>query len=89
MSRTVSTRLQTETHEKLCQRCNHLGVTVNDFLKECVTFGLDGYSEFDFGDKTESKDNMDTTDNERKPDILVQLLEELERRKKKDLQKIN
>ena len=36
MSRTVSTRLQNDIHQKLTEKCNQKGVTVNEFLKECI-----------------------------------------------------
>jgi len=36
MSRTVSTRLQNKIYEKLVSKCNKKGVTVNEFLKECI-----------------------------------------------------
>ncbi len=36
LSKTVSTRLQNEIYEKLLNKCNEKGVTVNEFLKECI-----------------------------------------------------
>ncbi len=36
MSKTVSTRLQNKIYEKLLNKCNEKGVTVNEFLKECI-----------------------------------------------------
>ena len=41
MSKTVSTRLQNDVYEKLVTQCNQKGMTVNEFLKECIVFGLD------------------------------------------------
>ncbi len=38
MSRTVSTRLEDEMYEKVVSRCKEMGVTVNEFLKECIIF---------------------------------------------------
>ena len=42
MSKTVSCRLTTETHEKLLDKCNEKGLTVNDFVKVLVQTALDG-----------------------------------------------
>jgi predicted DNA-binding protein len=36
LSKTVSTRLQNEMYDKLSSECNEKGVTVNEFLKECI-----------------------------------------------------
>ena len=36
LSKTVSTRLQNEIYKKLLNKCNEKGVTVNEFLKECI-----------------------------------------------------
>ena len=36
MSKTVSTRLQNKIYEKLSGKCKEKGVTVNEFLKECI-----------------------------------------------------
>ncbi len=36
LSKTVSTRLQNEIYKKLVNKCNEKGVTVNEFLKECI-----------------------------------------------------
>ena len=41
MSKTVSTRLQNDIYEKLVTQCKQKGITVNEFLKECIVFGLD------------------------------------------------
>jgi len=41
MSKTVSTRLQNEVYEKLLNKCNKKGITVNDFLKECIKMRFD------------------------------------------------
>lgn len=38
MSKTVSTRLQNEIYEKLISKCEEKGITVNEFLKECIHF---------------------------------------------------
>ena len=41
MSKTVSTRLQNEVYEKLLNKCNEKGITVNEFLKECIKMRFD------------------------------------------------
>ena len=41
MSKTVSTRLQNDIYEKLLNKCNEKGVTVNEFLKKCVDNSFD------------------------------------------------
>ena len=45
MSKTVSCRLSSETHEKLLDKCNEKGLTVNDFVKVLVKSALDGTQE--------------------------------------------
>ena len=45
MSKTVSCRLSSETHEKLLDKCNEKGMTVNDFVKVLVQSALDGTQE--------------------------------------------
>ena len=42
MSKTVSCRLSSEIHEKLLDKCNEKGMTVNDFVKVLVQSALDG-----------------------------------------------
>jgi|APSaa5957512535_1039671.scaffolds.fasta_scaffold195123_2 predicted DNA-binding protein len=41
MSKTVSTRLQNKTYEQLIGKCNEKGITVNEFLKECIKIKID------------------------------------------------
>ena len=36
MSKTVSTRLQNNVYEQLLNKCNNKGITVNEFLKQCI-----------------------------------------------------
>ena len=57
MSRTVSARISKETHEKLRERCNKVGCSMNDFIEACIEFILNNYSEFDFGDEEENVNN--------------------------------
>jgi len=40
MSKTVSCRLSSETHDKLLDKCNGKGITVNDFVKVLVESAL-------------------------------------------------
>ena len=40
MSRTVSTRIQNDLHQKLTDRCKQKGVTLNQYLKECIMISL-------------------------------------------------
>ena len=42
MSKTVSSRLPKETHERLHECCNNMGITINDFVKEAVENKLNG-----------------------------------------------
>ena len=58
MSKTVSCRLSSETHEKLLDKCNEKGMTVNDFVKVLVQSALDGTQELAL-DST--SDRLDTT----------------------------
>lgn len=51
MSRTVSTRIPTQLHEELRERCNLLGESINDFVKAAIEFSLHSETEFDFGEE--------------------------------------
>ncbi len=51
MSRTVSTRIPTQLHEELRDRCNLVGESINDFVKASIEFALYNSTEFDFGDE--------------------------------------
>ena len=42
MSKTVSARLQNDTHELLTEKCNQKGCTLNDFLKNAIDEKLTG-----------------------------------------------
>ena len=55
MSRTVSARIKPDLHEKLRERCNKVGCTINDFIEASIQLGIDGNCEFDFGDVEEPK----------------------------------
>jgi len=51
MSRTVSTRIPTQLHEELRERCNLVGESINDFVKAAIEFALYSSTDFDFGDE--------------------------------------
>ncbi len=51
MSRTVSARISKEQHDKLRERCNRAGCTINDWLCASIDYLLTGSSDFDFGDE--------------------------------------
>lgn len=42
MSETVSARLQKELHEHLVNKCNDLGCSINDYIKDAVESKLHG-----------------------------------------------
>jgi len=50
----TSIRLDKELESNLNERCNKLGCSKNDFIKNSVEFMLTGYSEFDFGDEEDN-----------------------------------
>jgi predicted DNA-binding protein len=51
MSRIVSARIQNEMHERLRNKCNELGCTINDYLEGMVELLVNGSTEFDLDDK--------------------------------------
>jgi len=51
MSRTVSSRIPTQLHEELRERCNLIGESINDFIKASIEMCLNNSCEFDFGDE--------------------------------------
>lgn len=50
MSRTVSARITKETHDKLTEKCNRLGCTINDYLNGAIELALNGSTQADLGD---------------------------------------
>jgi len=56
MSRTVSARLPNRTHERLLERCNRSGCTINEWINACIDYLLTGSSDFDFGDEDGNED---------------------------------
>ncbi len=43
MSKTVSSRLQDGKHEVLREKCNQLGCSMNDFIKDAIEMKLNGH----------------------------------------------
>jgi len=66
VSRTVSTRIPTELHEELRERCNNLGESINDFVKTAIEFALWESTDFDFGNEIE-----DEPDKPSKPQVIA------------------
>jgi len=46
----TSVRFDNELLDELDQRCDKLGCSRNDFIKNSVDFAISQYSDFDFGD---------------------------------------
>ena len=74
MSKTVSCRLTTETHEKLLDKCNEKGLTVNDFVKVLVQSALDGTHELAH-DSTSNR--LDSTKKSLKDMTITEIEKEL------------
>lgn len=53
MSKTVSARIPTTLHRELCNRCNNIGESINDFVEASIKLALDYTVEFDFGTDSE------------------------------------
>lgn len=51
MSRIVSARIQKELHERLRDRCNNLGCTINDYLEGIIELLVNGSTDFELDDK--------------------------------------
>lgn len=68
MSRTVSSRIPTELHEELRERCNLLGESISDFVKAAIEFAINGSVDFDFGDELmdELEENKKKLENTKK-----------------------
>jgi len=43
LSKTVSSRLQDSKHEVLREKCNQLGCSMNDFIKDAIEMKLNGH----------------------------------------------
>ena len=74
MSKTVSCRLSSETHEKLLDKCNDKGLTVNDFVKVLVKSALDGTQELAL-DSTSNR--LDSTKKSLKDMTITEIEKEL------------
>ena len=88
MSKTVSCRLSSDTHEKLLDKCNEKGMTVNDFVKVLVQSALDGTPELaqdSTSNRLDSTKKSETDFQEKINDMtLAQLEKELGIIKKRD-----
>ena len=83
MSRTVSCRLSSQTHDKLMEKCNQKGMTVNDFVKVLVHTALDGTQELALDSTTKSLDSTKKSNTEFAEKIKDMPLTELEKLWKK------
>lgn len=57
MTKTVSARITNQTHEKLIERCNQIGCSVNEYLNGAIEFGLTGTTQQDLGDEIDDTDD--------------------------------
>ena len=64
MSRTVSARIPQELHEKLRDKCNNLGCSINDYLTASIDLCLNDHTEFDFGDEADHKESYSSINQE-------------------------
>ena len=79
MSKTVSCRLSSETHEKLLDKCNDNGLTVNDFVKVLVQSALDGTQELALDSTSDRLDSTKKSNTEFAEKIKDMPLTELEK----------
>ena len=79
MSKTVSCRLSSETHEKLLDKCNNKGMTVNDFVKVLVKSALDGTQELALDSTSNRLDSTKKSNTEFAEKIKDMPLTELEK----------
>ena len=56
-------------HEKLRDRCNDLGCSINDYIVGSIELVLDGGTEFDFGDEEDQE--FEVTANEKGREIPI------------------
>jgi len=59
----TSVRLSEELEEQLYERCNKLGCSKNDFIKNSVDFMLNNNSDFEFDLDDEEETNNPNLDN--------------------------
>ena len=79
MSKTVSCCLSSETHEKLLDKCNEKGMTVNDFVKVLVQSALDGTQELALDSTSDRLDSTKKSNTEFAEKIKDMPLTELEK----------
>jgi len=53
----TSVRFDNDLLEELDQRCEKIGCSRNDFIKNSVEFAITQQSDFDFGDEEEESEN--------------------------------
>jgi len=70
VSRTVSARISREMHEKLRERCNNAGCSINDWLEAAIEYLFTGSSDFDFGDEEELIETGSEPLNSKQPKIM-------------------
>ena len=51
MSKIVSARIENELHERLRDKCNNLGCTINDYILGMIELLLNGSTNFELDDK--------------------------------------
>jgi len=54
LSKTVSARIPNKLHTELCERCNKIGCSINDFIQGSLELVINDTTDFDFGGKEES-----------------------------------
>jgi hypothetical protein len=65
MTKTVSARITNQTHEKLIERCNQIGCSVNEYLTGTIELGLNGNTQQDLDtDLDVSNEEKSQLDNE-------------------------
>jgi len=55
LSKTVSARIPNKLHSELCERCNKVGCSINDFIQGSLELVINDYTDFDFGGEEESE----------------------------------
>jgi len=55
LSKTVSARIPNKLHTELCERCNKVGCSINDFIQGSLELVINDTTDFDFGGEEESE----------------------------------
>jgi len=61
LSRTVSARIPNDLHKELCERCNRIGCSINDFIQGSLELVINDYTEFDLGSNEEEDEEVKVT----------------------------